>query len=397
MSGRWLGTLMTTAISAMYARAVYRKMCKRRQRGAAAQRRCKAPVPPEGHLVELSHGSCYYVLEGEQHGGPLVVMVHGVVACTEQLLHVSRVIVPSLLPQCISLRSHPAAVLLSAAQETLHVLQSFRICAAEPLRDPIQALCKRRRVLRFDLGGRGFSSYGNADSNPHTDKFFAGQLAELLFVLGECEPIDIVGFSMGGLVAARFSATFPYKVRSAVLIAPPGTRYGPQPRWFPWFLALAPAGVTWLLARHMTSPEILGTDRWWESPPHNPDHHLMWEEHHARDARRSSVEPALPFSILSTWQHFPFNDAEDTFRLLGQHRHIPVLVMWGLHDRLISPKGAHVILDLMPRAQLWTIEKATHSLPMERYEEVSAKLTSWWRSCDCQGLSTEGKDSVRPE
>ena len=59
---------------------------------------------------------------------------------------------------------------------------------------------KGRTVLRFDNYGRGHS---NSDSTPETVGLFTGQLAELLFALGETEPIDLVGYSMG-----RFSFLF---------------------------------------------------------------------------------------------------------------------------------------------------------------------------------------------
>ena len=248
-------------------------------------------------------------------------------------------------------------------------------------RDSAQEMVRqRRRVLRFDLSGRGFSTYGIQDEMPNTEKFFAGQLAELLFALGETEKIDLVGFSMGGLVAAHFGATYPDKLHSLVLIAPVGTRYDPVTWWMPWFLAVAPIGLPMHLARKMTSPAILATNQWWESPPYNPDESMHWAEHHKRDAQRSFLEPALPYALLSTWQHFPFNDSEETYRLLGQHRRVPILLMWGTHDKLLDRAGAGVIQQLIPHIMVCFVDRATHSLPMERYKEVADRLSSWWGS-----------------
>jgi hypothetical protein len=119
------------------------------------------PVPLCGHHVSLSCGKTYYVVDGRENKGPLVVMVHGFVGSSHY----------------------------------------FRFLSAELVK-------QGRRVLRFDLMGRGRSSF---DGFPLTDGAFAGQLAELLFALdghelGAQGPIDLIGYSMGGASKTRTRA-----------------------------------------------------------------------------------------------------------------------------------------------------------------------------------------------
>jgi hypothetical protein len=110
------------------------------------------PVPSEGAFSRLSHGDTYYVIEGRENGGALVVLVHGFLGSSSYL----------------------------------------RYLAVELAR-------RGRRVLRFDLMGRGRTSF---IGTPQTECALAGQLAELLFTLvgegvGAEDPIDLLGYSMG--------------------------------------------------------------------------------------------------------------------------------------------------------------------------------------------------------
>jgi pimeloyl-ACP methyl ester carboxylesterase len=87
------------------------------------------------------------------------------------------------------------------------------------------ALARRgRRVLLFDLFGRGFSD-GVGDL-PHDDRLYVSQT--LLVIASSPLPwsgddaFDLVGYSMGGCVAVSFAAAFPRMVGSLVLLAPAG-------------------------------------------------------------------------------------------------------------------------------------------------------------------------------
>ena len=66
-------------------------------------------------------------------------------------------------------------------------------------------------VLRYDLYGRGLSDRPNEHYNAD---LYDRQLSELLTSLRVQTPVDLVGASMGGLIAVTFAARHPGKVRT---------------------------------------------------------------------------------------------------------------------------------------------------------------------------------------
>ncbi|KAI8632366.1 Alpha/Beta hydrolase protein [Xylariaceae sp. FL1651] len=80
------------------------------------------------------------------------------------------------------------------------------------------------RVMMFDLFGRGFSD--TPGDLPHDTRLF---LTEILLVLASSplswtgnNALSIIGYSLGGGIAANFAATFPDMVESLVFLAPSG-------------------------------------------------------------------------------------------------------------------------------------------------------------------------------
>ena len=130
-----LGTVLLAAL-----------LVRARSKYASVELHATGPLPnPSSRLARLSRGQVHYILEGpEDSEGAVVCLVHGFTG------------------------SH----------------SYMKFLASE--------LTKQgRRVLRFDLYGRGWSS---CDGSPHTAKLFAGQLAELLYALDLHPPVHLVGY-----------------------------------------------------------------------------------------------------------------------------------------------------------------------------------------------------------
>jgi pimeloyl-ACP methyl ester carboxylesterase len=75
------------------------------------------------------------------------------------------------------------------------------------------ALSKSRTAMAVDLRGHGDSEY----RPPYSIESMAADVSALLDQLAVTKPVDLVGHSLGGLVACRAAATNPHSVRRLVL------------------------------------------------------------------------------------------------------------------------------------------------------------------------------------
>lgn len=73
------------------------------------------------------------------------------------------------------------------------------------------------QTIRYDLYGRGLS---DRPKTIYDQELFTTQLRELLDVLSVKEPIHIIATSMGGVIAAAFTAIYPDQVHKIALIDP---------------------------------------------------------------------------------------------------------------------------------------------------------------------------------
>jgi pimeloyl-ACP methyl ester carboxylesterase len=98
------------------------------------------------------------------------------------------------------------------------------------LREPLDRLAGRHRLILPDLRGCGRSTRGLADGQ-YTPDAATSDLAVLLDALGVADA-DVLGFSYGGLLAQRLALAAPHRVRrliiasSSVLPVPPGAFEG---------------------------------------------------------------------------------------------------------------------------------------------------------------------------
>ncbi|MFD2166413.1 alpha/beta fold hydrolase [Thalassotalea euphylliae] len=81
---------------------------------------------------------------------------------------------------------------------------------------PLLPELKPGRYIAIDWPGHGFSSHRSSDAHYH----FIDWVYDLLklFEHNQWQQIDIIGHSMGGMIASAFAAAFPEKVRSLALI-----------------------------------------------------------------------------------------------------------------------------------------------------------------------------------
>jgi pimeloyl-ACP methyl ester carboxylesterase len=152
-------------------------------------------------------------------------------------------------------------------------------------------------------------------------------------------PVDLVGHSLGALVALRVAAARPELVRRLVLIAPPGI----TPRGFtiafgwPLIVSLSRARPRFLVRL-------------------------------ARDASRAG-----PANILRGARHVAGADA----RLDAEQVVAPTLLVWGASDRLVPSTSADRWLEVLPDARLHVIPTASHVPMVEAPDELAAVISEF--------------------
>jgi len=162
------------------------------------------------------------------------------------------------------------------------------------------------QVLALDLYGHGLSTFPR--SVDLSAEVYTNQITELLSILGMMEGValktklTLVGFSMGGFLAAKWATMYPDRVGALVLHSP-------------WTHHL-PAAATWTL-RHvgvlamLTGSIISGTFDDCESPPAaissylcNLSEHGDWELHLQQLAQMEQ----LPILLLCGQKEGPFRE-----------------------------------------------------------------------------------------
>ena len=85
-----------------------------------------------------------------------------------------------------------------------------------PMMPYLVANLPNKRIIAIDWPGHGFSSHRSSDAYYH----FVDWIYDLLqlFEINQWKNADIIGHSMGGMVATAFAAAFPEKVKSLSLI-----------------------------------------------------------------------------------------------------------------------------------------------------------------------------------
>lgn len=86
--------------------------------------------------------------------------------------------------------------------------------------------------ILVDLYGYGYSQY---DNTPQTIQLYISQISELLYSLNITCKINIVGYSMGAAISAGYSATYPSKIKSLILLSPNGYK-GFRENNTPWYM-----------------------------------------------------------------------------------------------------------------------------------------------------------------
>ena len=221
------------------------------------------------------------------------------------------------------------------------------------------------RTLRYDLFGRGFSDRPSVEYDLN---FFVGQLTDLLDRLSFTRRLSLIGLSMGGPIAAAFTARNPNRVAKLILIDPVGARpITLSPRLKVAKIPLLPEGIL----------GILGSDFLLKSVARDFfDPALV--EHFLMRYRIQMQYKGFGRAILSTIRNNMLGSFVDIYQEVGA-LNIPVLLFWGRQDSTVPFEHSHDLRAKMPRAEFHVIENCGHIPHYERPDEVNPILLHFLR------------------
>ena len=217
------------------------------------------------------------------------------------------------------------------------------------------------RVIRFDLYGRGTS---DRPRGAYDIQRFTRQIDELLTALKVQGPVDLVGLSMGGAVAAAYTVEHPDRVRRLVLIDPMArSRDAGLLRWP-------------LLGDYLFRVSVLpGMAAGQLSDFAHPERFPEWAHRYREQMRYFGFGRA----ILSTIRHVITRDPMPTYRAVGAQRR-PVLLIWGEQDRTVPFALSAALRQALGEHQFLPVADAGHLPHLERPEVVEPALLTFLAS-----------------
>jgi pimeloyl-ACP methyl ester carboxylesterase len=228
--------------------------------------------------------------------------------------------------------------------------------------DPLRRNLVGVRTIAFDAPGTGDSPTPTLPLGIPGSARMVTQLMDAL----ELPQVDVLGYSLGGVIAQQLAWTSPRRVRRVVLLST-NTGWGSVPSH--------PVAFKGLLSMKRLrdpdhyaalAPQLLGGEM-----RRNPD--LVRQAAQLRTTESPDTRGYL-YQLLSctTWSTMPM------LRLIRQ----PTLVVNGDDDPLARPINAKAIAALIPHAELHLVRGAGHHLFLERPDEVSSVIAAFLE-CDC--------------
>lgn len=219
------------------------------------------------------------------------------------------------------------------------------------------------RALRYDLYGRGYSDRPRAR---YDIDLFVGQLHDLLDALRLSRPVNLIGLSMGGAIAATFAARHPERVKTLTLIDPVGAK---AISLTPLLKAMKLPGIAEAVfglvgsegllrsaAKDFFDPELIG---------HFLDRYKIQMQY--RGFKRA---------ILSSVRNHMLGSFIESYRNVGKMDK-PVLLVWGRNDTTVPLAHSDLLRDAMPQAEFHVIEECGHIPHYEKPDEFNPILLNF--------------------
>jgi pimeloyl-ACP methyl ester carboxylesterase len=222
-------------------------------------------------------------------------------------------------------------------------------------------LSKRFRLILVDLRGHGKSSKPECC---YTRVDFAYDIKLLLDALS-IQGADIVGHSLGSIVAQTFAEFWPERTNRVVLIAstggrPPGS---PGPPQFDFAAEIRKL-------KEPIDPDSPFMIAWWDSPtPVDPEF--------IRRQRRDSAAIPLKVWLAVLDQGLSSGTAYADLQSTLPRLKAPTLLIWGSKDPIMEEPVRKTLIDALPAARVKIFEGLGHNPFWEDPRGVAAAINSF--------------------
>jgi len=170
-------------------------------------------------------------------------------------------------------------------------------------------------------------------------------------------PIDAVGFSLGGWIAAEMAASNPGQFRRMVLVGPAGIK-PPKGDILDVFQLMAPQQVMASVLDPAHTPEFAEL----YGGPMAPEQFEMFEEARAQTARLAWS----PYMHNPTLPH-----------LLGIAAGLPTLIIWGRQDAVVPMSAGEAYRDAIGGARLVVFDNCGHRPEIEKTADFLRELEAF--------------------
>lgn len=170
-------------------------------------------------------------------------------------------------------------------------------------------------------------------------------------------PIDVLGFSLGGWIAAEMAVNNAAQFRHMALAAPFGIR-PPSGEIRDLFATPTQNYIDASVFDSISTPEL---SKLYGGPP-SPKQYEMWEDARAEAARLA-------------WAPYMFNPSLP--RLLEGVKGLPTLLLWGKNDQIVPVSTADVYAGAISGAQVALFDHCGHMPEIEKKDAFLAKLTAF--------------------
>ncbi len=222
------------------------------------------------------------------------------------------------------------------------------------------------KILRFDLYGRGFSDRPELQYDETT---YYQELCELLDTLHIQDKINLVGVSMGCLIALNFADKQPERVDKICLIDPGGCNLS-KPR-----LVLAGLNIPGISKRMRSigGPLFAKTTC----------NRNFFNNKAGKEAKTLFVSQlkykGYMNAIMSTIKNFNLYDQRDLMRELA-YKADNIMLIWGKKDRIAPYRKSKQVKKCLPEASFYTIKKAGHTPQYEKADVVNPLLIQFLKN-----------------